>query len=200
MRLFYASTSPYARKVRVVIAEKGLEARVDGRACSPFDDVPELKAVNPLNKVPCLALDDGSVLYDSTVIVEYLDSLEPADRLIPSDGAARWRVLRQQSLGDGIMDAAFNTVIESRRPEAQQSPSWRERWRAAIDRALAVMDGEIGSLSAQPSLAHITYACALGYLDFRLPEIAWRARHPNTAAWFDAFAQRPSMTSTHPEG
>ena len=153
MRLFYAGTSPYARKVRVVIAEKGLEAQVDGHLCSPFDDVPELKAVNPLNKVPCLALDDGTALYDSAVIVEYLDSLDSATRLIPGDGAARWTVLRQQALGDGILDAAFNTVVESRRPEAQQSPSWNERWRSAIDRSLAAMDGEIESLARQPNLA-----------------------------------------------
>ncbi len=199
MRLFHANTSPYARKVRVVIAEKGLEGRIEGQTCSPFDDVPELKAVNPLNKIPCLALDDGTALYDSPVIVEYLDSLDPANRLIPAEGAGRWTVLRQQALGDGIMDAAFNTVVESRRPEAQQSPDWNQRWRAAIDRALAVMDGEIDSLAQQPSLGHITYACALGYLEFRLPEIDWRARHPKIAAWFDAFSQRPSMASTRPD-
>ncbi len=199
MRLFYANTSPYARKVRVVVVEKGLEARVDGVLCNPFDDVPELKAVNPLSKIPCLELDNGTALYDSPVIVEYLDSLVPAKPLTPNDGEARWQVLRQQALGDGILDAAFNTVIEGRRPEAQQSQSWNERWRAAIDRGLVAMDGEIDSLAQQANLAHITYACALGYLEFRLPDITWRTRHPRTATWFDAFAQRPSMISTQPE-
>jgi len=199
MRLFYANTSPYARKVRIVIAEKALESRIDWHPCSPFEDVPELKAVNPLSKIPCLKLDDGTALYDSPVIVEYLDSLVPSNPLIPRDGAARWQILRQQALGDGIMDAAFNTVIESRRPEAEQSQSWSNRWRAAIDRSLVVLDGETGSLTQQPNLAHIAYACALGYLEFRLPDITWRTRHPKIAAWFDTFAQRASMTSTQPE-
>ncbi len=200
MLLLSAGTSPYARKVRIVVAEKGLESRIDEQACSPFDSTPELLAVNPLSKIPCLVLDDGTALYDSPVIVEYLDSLDPAKPLIPRDGAARWQVLRQQALGDGIMDAAFNTVIESRRPEAQQSSDWNKRWRAAIDRGIAAMDGEIESLAEQPSLAHIAYGCALGYLELRLSDIPWRARHPKTAAWYDSFAKRPSMAATHPEG
>ncbi len=159
----------------------------------------ELKAVNPLNKIPCLKLDDGTALYDSPVIAEYLDSLDPASRLIPGDGAARWQVLRQQALGDGILDAAFALVVESRRPEVQQSPSWNERWNSAIDRGLDVLEAEADSLAQQPSLAHIAYGCALGYLDFRLSHLAWRAKHPKTATWFETFSQRPSMAATQPE-
>jgi len=199
MRLFYAGTSPYARKVRVVIAEKGLEPQVEAIRCNPFDDVAELMAVNPLSKVPSLELDDGAVLYDSPVIAEYIDSLGEAARLIPAEGPARWRVLRQQALGDGILDAAFSMVMERRRPDEQQSRDWLERWRAAIARGLDSLEAEIDGLGGPITLGHITLGAALGYLDFRLPDLEWRGAREKTASWFATFAERPSMIATRPD-
>lgn len=203
MRLFYSATSPYSRKVRVVMAEKGLADRIEPALCNPFEDVAELIPANPLCKVPALELDDGVVLYDSPVICEYLDSLDGPDnaaRLIPAEGPDRWAVLRRQALADGILDAAFNTVVELRRPEAEQSQHWLGRWRGAIERGLDVVETEIGSLPADMTLAHIAIGCALGYLDFRLPDLNDRSTHPSTDQWFAALSQRPSMALSQHEG
>lgn len=199
MRLFYSPTSPYARKVRVALAEKRLEQQVDAVACNPFDDPQMLTAANPLGKVPVLVLDDGEVLYDSPVIVEYVDSLDSPVRLIPPDAGPRWRVLRQQALGDGILDAALAIVLERRRPEAERSSHWLNRWQGVIARGLAAIESEAGSFGRTPDLGQITLGSALGYLDFRLPETDWRNACPETSAWFDAFSARPSMAATRPE-
>lgn len=200
MRLFYANPSPYARKVRIALAEKNLEQRVDTVKCNPFEGVAELMAVNPLSKVPALVLDDGAVLYDSPVIVEYLDSLDGAVRLIPAEGPARWQVLRRQALGDGILDAASAIVMENRRPDEQRSPDWLGRWQAAIERSLDALEAEIDDFGEAVNLGHVAFGAVLGYLDFRLPDLDWRAAHPKSASWFAAFSQRPSMIATRPDG
>lgn len=109
-------------------------------------------------------------------------------------------VLRRHALADGILDAAFAIVMERRRPEGEQSPSWMERWAAAIGRSLDAVETEIGSFPAKPDLAHIAVACALAYLDFRLPDLEWRNARPAMGKWFDKFAERPSMKDTRPEG
>ncbi len=198
MRLYYADTSPYARKVRVVIAEKGLEERIEAVPCNPFDDPAALKAANPLIKVPALEREDGGVLYDSPVIVEYLDRLGSGGRLIPEDGVARWEALRRQALGDGLLDAAFSIVMERRRPESEQSAHWLGRWRAAIEHSLDAIEEEIAQLPERIDIGQIAFGAALGYLDFRLPDLEWRAGRPKAAAWFAAFAERPSMIATRP--
>lgn len=199
MRLFHSATSPFARKVRIAILEKDLDERIDVLACNPFDDVAELKAVNPLGKVPALILDDGSVLYDSPVIIEYLDGLSEANRLIPPEGEPRWRVLRQQALGDGIMDAAVSIIVEQRRPDEQRSPHWLGRWQAAIERGLDSLETEVDGLGEGIDLGRVTLGSMLGYLDFRLPDLAWRDGHPKTAAWFATFSKRQSLAMTKPK-
>lgn len=197
MKLIYAGPSPYSRKVRIVIAEKNLDDDIQFVPCNPFEDAPDLRAANPLGKVPVLILNDGATLYDSPVICEYLDSLGQEPRLLP-EGEAGWTVRRRHALADGLLDAAFNIVIERRRPETERSISWLDRWNGTIDRALAHVDAEIDSLGAEPTLAHIAFGCALGYLDFRLPGRPWRGAYPNAAAWFEAFSERPSMVATKP--
>ena len=197
MKLIYAGPSPYSRKVRVVIAEKGLGDAIQLVACNPFEDASELRAANPLGKVPVLMLDDGTTLFDSPIICEYLDGLGKGRRLLP-EGAPGWAVRRCHALADGLIDAAFNIVIERRRPESERSASWIERWGGAIDRATAQVDAEVGELGAEPTLAHIAFGCAFGYLDFRLPDRPWREAYPKTAAWFAMFSERPSMVVTKP--
>lgn len=197
MKLIYAGPSPYSRKVRVVIAEKGLGDEIQFTACNPFEDAPDLRAANPLGKVPVLVLDDGTVLFDSPIICEYLDGLGNGHRLLP-EGVPGWTVRRRHALADGLLDAAFNIVIERRRPESERSASWIERWGGAIDRVLARVDAEVGDLGAEPTLAHIAFGCALGYLDFRLPDRPWRDKNPKAAAWFSKFSERPSMAATKP--
>ncbi|MDQ7018275.1 MAG: glutathione S-transferase N-terminal domain-containing protein [Robiginitomaculum sp.] len=196
MRLYYSQTSPYARKIRVVIAEKGLEDQVDLNLCNPFENPESLRKINPLGKVPALILPEGTVLYDSRVIADYLDARSPRPALIPPNGAKRWAVLRQQALGDGITDAAVAMVMETRRPAAQQSTHWKTRWQSAIERALGVLETEISDLQRDSHLGQISIGCALGYLDFRLSDFDWRKSHPKTALWYADFAQRPSMRAT----
>jgi glutathione S-transferase len=195
MRLFYSPGSPFARKVRVLARERGLLDSLQETALSPHDDAPELLAVNPLGKVPALRTCD-TTLFDSPLICEYLDMLGGGPRLIPRDGPARIAALRAQALGDGVMDAAVASVLELRRPEAMQSTHWLHRWRAVIERGVTTLAHE-----GPPSgfgIGAISMACALAYLDFRFPGIAWRAAQPSLAAWLDDLSARESMVATRP--
>lgn len=198
MQLIYAKPSPYSRKVRVTVLEKGLADRVEDIIVSPLEDPAALLEANPLGKVPALRLDDGRCLYDSWVICEYLDSLAPSPRLVP-DGGARFEVLRRAALADGVLDAAVTARLELLRPEAMRWAPWTDRQRRAIERGLAVMEQDVAALGPAPTLAHIEFAVTLEYLDFRLPEVAWRAGHPALAAWLGEFSQRPSMRATVPQ-
>jgi len=200
MKLYFSDASPYARKVRVMICELGLDEKVEAIACSPFDDVAELVPVNPLSKVPVLITDDGTALFDSPVICEYLASLVPNSSLIPPDGADKWVALRRQALADGILDAAFSIVMESRRPEGEQSPSWIDHWALAISRAAAALDKEAGSFSEKVDIGQIAVASAFGYLDLRLDHLGWRAGNDAAASWYADFSERPSMIATSPAG
>lgn len=193
MKLYASDTSPYARKVRIAAIEKGLAARIETITQSPFDkDVTALQAANPLGKIPALVTDDGQTLYDSRVICEYLDALSPAHKLIP-DGPGRIDVLRRQALADGVMDAAFNLVMEQRRPEAQRSAEWLQRWRDNILRATAAMAAREAF-----DLGQIATAAALGYLDFRLGALDWRAGAPAVAEWWQEVRDRRSVKETAP--
>ena len=201
MKLFYSETSPYSRKVRMLIHEKGLASRIEAIVCNPFAEAPELLAENPLGKVPTLVLEDGMALYDSPVICACLDSLDEDTRLIPEAGTARWQVLRREALCDGILDAAYNIVMERRRDVREQSPGWISEWQGQIERALQQLDDELAGaarLDDEIALDDIAQGAALGYLAFRLPELDWRGRHPRLARWYDAFSERESMRATRP--
>lgn len=199
MKLYHAAASPFARKVRVLVREKGLLGRVEEINLSPLADPPELHAANPLGKVPALVLADSTVLFDSPVICEYLDTISGSPRLLPKEGERRWQLLRVQALADGIMDAAVALVYESRRPEAQRSPDWDRRWRACIHRALVAMSGNASVLAGPLHLGSIAIACALGYLDFRLPDIDWRGRHRKLVEIYTTLSATPAMQETQPQ-
>jgi len=198
MQLLYSKTSPYSRKVRVVILEKELHEKVDQQLCNPFDDTLALKAINPLGKIPTLITDEGTPLYDSRVICEYLDGFSGV-RLIPESGLPRWQVRRWEALADGIVDAAYNVVMEERRPANEQSSDAILRWQAAITRAVDQANVDATQLPSSISLANIALATALGYLDFRLNVLNWRADRTELANWYQNFAQRTSMIETRPE-
>jgi len=198
MKLFYSRTSPYSRKVRLVIHEKGLQQAITSMECNPFDEAPELEAVNPLGKVPTLILDDGSALYDSPVICAYLDTLTP-DRLIPESGRERWNVLRCEALCDGVLDATYNIVMERRRDTRKQSADWIEQWKSQVSRSLNPMEADIDTLPERVSLAQLSLGTALGYLDFRLPDLDWRKQCPTLAAWYGVFCVRDAMQNTRPD-
>src|SRR5262245_8064811 len=181
MKLFGSPGSPFARKVRIVLEEKGIAHEyIAGRPSAPDSPIPQF---NPLGKVPTLVLDDGRAIYDSTVIVEYLDALQSDPRLIPDGLDQRIEVRRWEALGDGIAEATVNINHEYREPkEKQRAPAWFERQRAKIDRGLAVMEKDLGRaeycFGGRFTLADISAGYALSYLDFALAEVEWRKAHP----------------------
>lgn len=203
MKLHYATASPYARKVRIVARECGLLDRIEELegAVSPVDLNETVAAANPIAKVPTLVLDDGTALYDSRVIAEYLDSLQAAPTLFPAGGDARWTVLRRQALADGILDAGVSIRYETfLRPEGLRWADWVAGQKAKMARSLDALDGEAEGIRETVDIGSITVACALAYLDFRFADDDWRSDHPKLAAWLDDFAARPSMQQTRPDG
>lgn len=148
--------------------------------------------------MPALIDDYSKALYDSPVICAFLDTLSPSPQLVP-EGSARWQILTAEALADGILDAAFAIVMEQRRPNEQQSPMWLDRWETAIERSLSAVEADLSAFAGELTLAQIALGAALGYLDFRLPDIDWRTDNPAITAWFGAFSERPSMLATDPE-
>ncbi len=199
MKLRYNPASPYVRKVTVTLIETGLEDRVERIPTNPHDPETDIATVNPLGKVPTLITDDGEVLVDSPVICEYLDSLHDGAKLFPAPGAPRWRALRLLALGDGMTDAGVLRRTESRRPEAFRYDKWVDRQNTVIGRAMDALEGELERLDGPLTIGHIAVACSIGWLDFRFPDLDWRAERPGLAEWFEAFSERPSMTATVPK-
>ncbi len=199
MKLRSSATSPYVRKVLVTAIELGLADRIERIPTVPADPASGLANDNPLGKVPALILEGGEALYDSPVICEYLDSLHDGAKIFPPPGPERWRALRQQALGDGILDAAILRMLETvRRPEELRWPGWIEHQAGKVSRALDRFEREAASLDGPLTIGQITAGCACGYLDFRFADDGWRATHPKLAAWYETFAQRPSMQETVP--
>jgi glutathione S-transferase len=193
MDLWYTTTSPFARKVRIAAAELGLAERLTLIAVNPWTDA-RLRAINPLAKVPTLALGNGDVLFESAVICDYLDALGPERRLFPADGAGRWEALLLHGLADGAMTAAGRLFADERRPADERAPAMLLRFAAARDATLDRL--EQAALADAPRIGEVAVAALLGYLDFRWPDRDWRAGRPRLSAWFDRFADRPSMTTT----
>ena len=203
MKLIYAPTSPYVRKVMAVALEVGLAGRleIEFNPASPLQRDPALVDFNPLGKIPALILDDGSVLFDSPVICEYLAATAGDTTLFPASGPARWAALTQQALGDGLLDAAIANRYETvPRPAALRWPDWTRAQLAKIAGALDRIEALAPELrgDAQPTIGSIALACALGYLDFRYADLGWREGRPQATAWFAAFDERPAMVATRP--
>ena len=198
MQLFYSTTSPYVRKVRVTAIEKGLAGRIDLRLADAHGVDEPLRAANPLSRIPTLILDDGSTLYDSPVICAWLDGHGEGPQLIPPAGAEHWAVRRTEALADGMLDDAVAVVMEGRRAEAQQDLARQTLRIEALQRACTRLDVDLLRLPSALTLGHIAAGCALGYLDFRLPQIDWRSAHPRLSAWYQHFAERPAMVETVP--
>ena len=199
MKLYHSTTSPFVRKVMVSAIELGLADRIEkvpGKA-SPVARSTPVGQDNPLAKVPTLVTDDGTVLFDSRVICEYLDSVG-GGRLFPAAGAARWQALTDQALADGMTEAALLQVYEVRlRPADKQSPSWRDGQHDKVERGLDRLEQSASHFGDPVDIGTIAVACALSYLDFRFPDLAWSTRHPTLAGWYATFAARPSMAATH---
>jgi len=194
MKLYYAKTSPYTRKLLLLARHLGQMDEIEIVSVDPLEATPEFLEANPLSKVPTLVVDGEPALFDSRVIAEYL--LDRAG--MNGSGRAKTEELKRQALADGITDAALAIVQEGRRPEAQRSAYWTGRWRAAIERGLAHLeDGAINALY-QWQLDAMATASALDYLNFRLPELNWESRFPLTATWYRAALKRDDMIATDP--
>lgn len=202
MRLHTNPASPFGRKVMVAAHELGVAERitVDHRAVSPVQPNEAVVADNPLGKLPTLVLDDGRALFDSRVICEYLDELAGGGKLFPRDLDRRFRALRLQALGDGIMDAAVLARYELvLRPEELRWLAWVEHQKLKVTRALDWLERNVGELPVDGvDIGAIAVGCALGYLDFRYGADRWRDGRPQLAAWYERFAARPSMQATVP--
>lgn len=200
MKLHYNPASPYVRKVRVLAIETGLMEQIDLApvTITPVGPDRDLCADNPIGKIPTLVRDDGSALFDSRVICEYLDGLHQRERVFPEGGEARWTALRRQALADGMLDAAVGTRYETfLRPESLRWPDWVDGQMQKVRRSLDELEDD--SLGETVDIGTISVACALGYLDFRYPQEGWRASRPKLAAWFEKFSARESMIETRPE-
>ena len=201
MKLLGSDTSPYVRKVRVVLAEKKIDYQYTREdVFSPTSTVPDS---NPLGKVPVLVTDDGAAVFDSRVIVEFLDTVSPISRLIPPSGRSRVEVRCWEALADGLLDAALLIRMEqTQRPENLRSASWVARQTGKIDAALAAMSNGLADkpycAEGKYSLADIAVGCALGYLDFRFGDIDWRARHANLARHAEKLFARQTFIDTAP--
>jgi glutathione S-transferase len=198
MRLHSTITSAYARKAWVVAHETGLVDRIERIPTNPHHDE-YLRADNPLSRVPTLILDDGSVLFDSPVICEYLDSLHDGPKLFPPAGLERWRALRLQALGDGMLDSNVSRRNEVIRPAEEQSPHWIARQIRAVQGACAWIEARMEELDGPVTIGQIAIGCALGYCAIRFPGDDWQRACPKLAAWHARFEERPSMVATRYE-
>ena len=197
MKLFYSATSPYVRKVMACAIQRGIVDRIETTPSNPHQSPPDLLAQNPLSKVPCLVTDDGMSLFGSQLICEFLESMGEALPLFPVMGPARWRALRLQSIGDGILDAAVPCRGEMGRPKGDARDAAIARYKAAIARAVDVL--ETDPPHKHIDIGSITVACALGYLDFRYASDPWRPNHPKLTEWYEAFSQNACMAQTAPK-
>jgi glutathione S-transferase len=199
MKLHWSPRSPFVRKVMIFAHETGLVDRLQCMRTVVAMTAPNpiLLPDNPLNKIPTLVLDDGTVLYDSGVICEYLDNLQQGTPLFPREGPARWTALRRQALADGFLD--FLLLWRNERERAQPSQSLLAAFDTKYRGTMRFLEQEASSLNETPfGIGHIAIGCSLSYLDFRFADLEWRDRHPQIAAWHAAFAERPSAKGTQP--
>jgi len=201
MKIIGSLTSPYVRKVRIVFLEKKLEAALEIE--NVWDTKTKIGSLNPLGKVPCLILDDGEAIYDSRVIVEYVDTLSPVGKLIPVESRERAIVKTWEALADGIMDAGILARLEATwRPAEQQSQAWIERQMGKVEAALSQMSQELGENAwchgNQMTLADIALGCALAWLSFRFPKLEWQTKYVNLDGLYQKLMQRSSFIETTP--
>lgn len=200
MKLHWSKVSPYVRKVLICAREAGLVDQIELLDSKVAMTVPnaQLMRDNPLGKVPALVAEDGAVFFDSSVICEYLESLQPCG-LFPTAAPQRWDALRWHAIGDGMADALILWFRELLREEAQQLPALCAILKLKISACIPVLEREVAAVGAQPlHIGHIAVGTALAYIDFRFPEIVWRDGHPALAAWYKEFAARPSALATAP--
>lgn len=198
MKLKYSPNSPYVRKVVIIGLELGLDEKIvrEALTLSPYDPNPEVTALNPLGKIPVLVADDGMALFDSTVACEYLSAMAGDRAWFPAAGPARWHALRCNALANGMLESAQLVRFEQSRPEPFRYDKWADAQLGKVKRGFAFLEQ---NLPGEADMGAVAVACAIGWLDFRFPDLNWRDQAPALSAWFDVFSQRPSFASTkHP--
>ncbi len=198
MKLFYSPNSPYVRKIVILATELGLEGRIQHLSCtlSPYEPNPDVVAHNPLGKIPVLVTEDSGALFDSTVACEYLSVLAKDTQWFPATGPARWHALRTNALANGMLEAAQLARFEGARPEGVRFSNWSDAQLCKVRRGFAGLEAQ---LPGDADIGAIAASCAIGWIAFRFPDIAWRDDAPRLARWFDNFSQRPSFATTrHP--
>ena len=201
MTLHWSPRSPYVRKVMIAIHEMGLQDRIETVRTVAGGTTPHwaLMKVNPVGKIPTLEIGDGTIAYDSPVIIEYLDSLHSGPKLYPATWPERLTALRRHALGQGMLDSALPLLGEGFRPPEKQSEPHKELWRAKLRACVDALETEADALAADAlSVGHIAIGVALGYLDFRFDGLKWRDGHPRLAAWHATFNARPSVAANMP--
>lgn len=201
MKLHWSPRSPFVRKVMVFAHETGLAPKIERVRSVVAMTKPNaaLMRDNPLSKIPTLVTDDGTILYDSDVICEYLDTLHEGPKFFPPAGPARWQALRWRALGTGLLDALVLWRNERDKPEARQTPELLAAFQAKLAAVLTHLDGEAAALTATPmNIGHVAIGSALGYLDYRFADANWRNGHAPIAAWFEPVSKRPSFVLTTP--
>jgi glutathione S-transferase len=197
MKLHWSPRSPFVRKVMVAAHETGLVDRLTlmRSVVAMTATNKALQADNPLSKLPTLMLDDGTPLYDSVVICEYLDTLHNGPKLFPSDPKAKWTALRRHALGDGLLELLI--LWRNEREREHPSPTHLKAFQEKFDASLGALEKDAAGIATTPfGIAHVAIGCALSYIDFRFPDLDWRAGHPQIAAWHKTFSERPSARAT----
>ena len=202
MKLHWSPSSPFVRKVTVLLKETGLEARVNyvRSVAAMATPNPAILADNPLSQIPTLVLDDGQPLYDSPVICEYLDGLHDGAPFFPPLGPTRWLALRRQALADGMLAVLLLWRQERMKTAAQQLPEWLAAFSLKINGSLDRLEQEADALAQDGfDIGHVSVGCMLSYIDYRFPDLGWRATRPLLAAWHAQFEQRPAVIATAPD-
>jgi glutathione S-transferase len=196
MTLHWSPRSPYVRKVMIAISEMGLteQIRTVRTIVGGTEPHAELMKINPLGKIPTLEIGDGTIIYDSPVIIEYLDTLHTGPKLYPTAWPERLTALRRHALGQGMLDAALPLLAEGFRPPERQSEPHKALWRVKLQASVAALEHEAEALAASGfTIGHLAIGVALSYLDFRFADLAWREGHPKVAVWHETFQVRPSV-------
>jgi glutathione S-transferase len=196
VKLYNTPTSPFGRKVLITAIEKGLDGKMEVLpARTPEAELPKK---NPLDKLPVLVTDDGEVLIESSLICEYLDEIGAGSRLVPAEGKARRQIIQAQAVSQGVLDAVVLLRMEDRRKPEERSKEWIERQSKKVVRGVPALEGLLASLPQGPTLAHITFACTLWFMDKHGIGGDWRKTAPKLAAWYEGFSKRPSFVKTEP--
>jgi glutathione S-transferase len=196
VKLYNTPTSPYGRKVLITLIEKGLDTKTEVLPARTPEA--ELHKKNPLDKLPVLVTDEGEVLIESSLICEYLDEIGTGPKLLPSDARPRRKILQAQAVAQGVLDAVVLLRMEERRTAEQRSKEWVERQTKKVDRGVPALEGLLANIGAGPTLAHITFACCLWFMEKHGIGGDWRKAAPRLAAWYDEFKKRPSFVATEP--